>query len=240
LKNYFNYPVNILFPEHCIICGNELCFTDIKDYPICGTCLGKLKIISGSRCTRCGLPLIEDVKECIRCKTTGFTFSCNYSIYSYHDWAVKEVLYMYKFRKKKILSGFFAEKIAGILNLKYAGIVVVPVPSDRKSLKKRGFDHIGEIADLLERKHGIKIKHLLKKRIKTREQKSLEYKERIENLKGSISMNTDPAHMLSGQELELVVLFDDIFTTGATMEECSRVLKRNGVKDIVSVTVAVD
>ncbi len=147
---------------------------------------------------------------------------------------------MYKFGKKKILSGFFAEKIAGILNLKYAGIVAVPVPSDRKSFKKRGFDHIGEIADLLERKHGITIKHLLKKRIKTREQKSLEYKERIENLKGSISMNNDPAHLLTGPERELVVLFDDIFTTGATMEECSRVLKRNGVKDIVSVTVAVD
>jgi len=240
LKNYFNYLVNILFPEHCIICGNELCFTDIKDYPICGTCLERFKTINGSRCARCSLPLIDGVKECIRCKTTGFTFSSNYSIYSYHDWPVKEVLYMYKFGKKKVLSGFFAEKIADILNIKYAGIVAVPVPSDRKSIKKRGFDHIGEIAGLLERKHGITVKHLLKKKIRTKEQKSLEYKERIENLKGSISINNDPAYLLTGRERKLVVLFDDIFTTGATVEECSRVLKGNGVKDIVSVTVAVD
>jgi len=240
LKNYFNYLINILFPERCLICGKEINVLTEYRYALCKDCHDLLEEIKEPRCTKCSIPLVKGVEKCTRCKTSSYTFISNFSLYNYHDWRVKELIYMYKFRVKKKLSYFFAEKLAEVINSRYRNLPVIPVPAEGKSVRRRGFDHIGLIADRLEKYYGMEIRHLLRKKIHTKEQKGLNFEERIGNLKGSIKINSKELLRLTKCEKKQVVLLDDIFTTGATAEECSKVLKKNGMQSIYIVTIAID
>jgi len=147
---------------------------------------------------------------------------------------------MYKFRKKKMLSYFFAEKLAELINDRYSELSIVPVPTEKSSIRKKGFDHVGLIAEILKKRYGIRIRRILRKKTRTKEQKGLAFAERMKNLKGSITIDNKTLKLLTYDEKKHIVLLDDIFTTGATAEECSKILKQNGIRDIYIVTIAID
>ncbi len=112
--------------------------------------------------------------------------------------------------------------------------VLIPVPLDRKRLKWRGFNQAKEIAKELSCFFKISVvDNVLVKTKQTREQIELSKEQRKENIKG-VFVCKNP-ELVRGKK---VLLIDDIYTTGSTMEECARILKNAGVQEVIGIVIA--
>ncbi len=230
---YFRRILEIIFPETCILCGSALLFNSSCRIPLCYSCCESIHPISGRTCAVCGMPLISERKSCLRCRSRSFFFDNNVSLFEY-ECEIRELINAYKFRSERRLAGFFACFFAEAYFRFYKDLPVVPVPLRRNAKKKRGWDQVEEILRHCRRSYGIKTLKLLRRK-GNRQQKSLNYQERLDNLKSSIFLRNTMLHVP-----EKLVLFDDIFTTGATVSECARVLKKAGAEQVYVLTIAID
>ena len=115
--------------------------------------------------------------------------------------------------------------------------MIVPVPLDNRREREREFNQAFIIANLLKRAGGnpaIPIKNIIQKKKKTLPQSQLGRQERLENLNGAFRLRQLPFH-LSGKKIMLV---DDIFTTGSTINECAKLLKENEAEQVDFFTIA--
>jgi ComF family protein len=170
------------------------------------------------------------------CRSGAQHFEANFSLYLYQANAAAQCLSAYKSGGRRLLSGFFAERLLSVYREKHEGLPLVPVPARRESLKKRGFDQIQLICHEMKKRGGPDFLPLLRRSKKTREQKTLSKEERKKNLTGSIF----PALRLPPALPEDVLLVDDVFTTGATANACAEALKNMGVKKVYVLTIALD
>jgi ComF family protein len=155
------------------------------------------------------------------------------SLFEYRDKA-RELIYQYKFKGRCMLARLFARRIYHMYCTYFPDCGVIPIPSSFIKRRKRGWDHIGFITDILAKTYHLPVYCVLKKH-HTRDQKDLPYRDRLTNIKGTISV-AQKHHNLP----EHVVLIDDVFTTGGTVSECSRVLLDAGVESVSSITIAID
>lgn len=231
LNDFFR---NFYAPYHCLICNKPL-FTETMGHRfLCRNCFSLLKPVSGKRCRTCGTPLISEDITCMRCRNRDFSFSNNYSLFTYSG-LIKELLYQYKFNNEKHLSLVFSELIYKYLSSNFKDqFTLVPAPSRKSAKRHRGWGHVEIIALILKNQYKIPTLFCLKRKGEIT-QKRLNYKERMTNLNGNIyiekNINVIP---------EKIIILDDIFTTGATIEQCSKVLRNNGAKEIRSLTLALD
>lgn len=223
---------HVLFPERCLLCGSPLLLNCATPH-ICLACEASIRSIEGSRCEICSRPLISEEGSCLYCRERTYDFRENYSIFRYSG-AIKTLLQQYKFNSCKGLARFFAERVGSVLALRYPGIPVVPVPITPAKRRKRGWGHIELITGLLKWKYGIPVRFLLRKR-NSREQKTLDFEHRQANLANKIILGKHSA-AVPGE----CILLDDVFTTGATANECARVLKSAGVREVRVLTLALD
>jgi len=127
-----------------------------------------------------------------------------------------------------------------------AGFILVPVPSEKKKLKWRGFNQAEEIGKELSKFFGIPlITNCLIKIKETLPQVELSDEERRENIKGAFLVkdkelikNPEGKPSASYGAGKKILLVDDVYTTGSTMEECARILKEAGAKEIIGIVVA--
>ena len=231
--NLFKFLIDLLFPQECCLCGDQLLFNSGNKTLLCNICLSKIGYSQEKRCIKCSSPLISEISLCMRCRNENYFFNTNYSIFRYRT-EIRELIRLYKFQKEKSLAYFFTEEISKVYFSLYNGIPIVPVPFRRKSKKKRGWDQIEVITVLLEKRWKIPVNKLLRRKGK-QAQKLLNYSQRLTNLKGNISLAKEIKNIP-----EKVVLLDDIFTTGVTTGECSRVLKEAGVEIVYVLTIAMD
>ena len=229
--------LNFFFPSHCINCqkeGNALCLD----------CFGLIDISNGPYCPFCWPPkIVLDARTCPSCRKhrnlTGL-----FNAAPYNNFIIKKLISQFKYEP-------FIRGLAGTLSsliiqhfqtLDYpppffrdkAGFVLVPVPLHKKRLKWRGFNQAEEICCHLSPVLNIPlISDVLLKIKETQPQMKLIAKERQENIKGVfVCQNND---LIRNKK---ILLADDVFTTGATMEECARVLKDAGAKEVWGVVVA--
>jgi ComF family protein len=171
------------------------------------------------------------------CRTREFRFESNFSLFMYQEPSVARLIAGYKGRGRRSLAFFLAESLLRAYRPRYDGLPLVPVPCRKSSLRKRGFDHIALLCGEMKRQAQVEVLPLLLRRGKTREQKTLNREEREKNLRGSII----PAKRSRLKNLPPeVVLLDDVFTTGATAEECAGVLKSLGIQKVYVLTIALD
>jgi ComF family protein len=136
-----------------------------------------------------------------------------------------------------VLSGVLADFLIRSLGREddlWCGVeAVIPVPLHPAKEKSRGFNQARLLAKRLAQQKNIPLMkgHLVKVR-PTAAQTSLEARERETNLKGAFQVNTT-----AGLKGKIVLLVDDVYTTGSTIRECSRVLKKAGVMEVRAVTV---
>jgi len=201
---------------------------------LCKNCFALLKPIHGKRCRTCGTPLISEDITCMRCRNRGFSFSSNYSLFTYSG-IIKELLYQYKFNNEKQLSVVFSELIYEYLsiNCQYQ-FTLVPAPSRKSVKRRRGWGHVEIIAHILKNHYNIPTLFCLKRKGETT-QKRLNYQGRLTNLNGKIYIKKNRIVIPKN-----IIILDDIFTTGATIEQCSKVLRNGGAKEIRSLTLALD
>lgn len=159
------------------------------------------------------------------------------SLYPYDLWN-KDLLYKWKIAEDRSLSFYFAKLIYMVIkNNKIK--VVVPVPPRPGKISEKGWDQIEEIALYLECFFGIKVLRLLERRSSV-QQKKLNREERLKSSKLSYFWKSrEEVQKILKMDLvpEKVCLIDDVMTTGATLENCGKVLKEGGVKEISAITL---
>lgn len=235
---------DFLVPERCSLCGSPLPFERNLTFgrvPVCSACASGLEPIRGRNCLCCGIPLISEHEFCSRCRETEFPFARNRAVFLY-DGVVREALLRYKVYGQKRLAILFARFAAEMYRAEFEGLPIVPVPFRPASKKKRGWDQIETIASVLGRSYGLPVVPLLRRRDGTA-QKTLSFDARLANLSGRIYLaSRGPCGNVSGTEAlpAEVLLIDDVFTTGATVSECARVLTAAGVRTVRSLTIAID
>ncbi|MBN2051518.1 MAG: ComF family protein [Spirochaetales bacterium] len=232
---YAAWAAEYFFPTGCLICGASLLGKTESFLPVCSSCLTRLKAgrRRGSCCAVCGTPLTSEEGLCLRCRERSFTFHSHRSLYDYGG-EIKTLLLAYKKGGYNALARLFADLLGETLLQDYPDIPVVPVPARPAALRQRGFDTTGLICCLLKKKYPVRVIPLLK-RNNAKQQKTLKYAERILNLQGKFRLKKAPPF-----SFDRVVLLDDVFTTGATAEACSTVLKAGGLSRVDVLTLSQD
>ena len=226
--------VDIIYPVTCPLCGSVLPYSEKG---VCVKCLKKLKWVESPVCMRCG-KMIDDPEEeyCKDCTSIPKSFEKNYAAFCYEG-EIKDSLYAFKYKNKREYAGFYADSIISKYGheLSKNGIDgIVPVPLNSKRLKQRGYNQ----AELLAKEIGKALKitvypDYLKRCIATDPQKELNDRERMKNLKNAFIIGQNDV------KLKQILLVDDIYTSGATMDACTRVLLMSGVERVYCVSVAI-
>jgi len=232
-KAYLNTLLEIFFPGKCLLCGEMLLGRSQSLKPVCLSCLQGLIPITGRRCRVCSRVLISENDICTACRHREYNFDTNYSIFEYSG-VIKELIYQYKFRRRKRVALIFTGFLAEALQRLYPQLIVIPVPPRKQPWGQRDWEHIDLIARYLEGFSGIRVARILKRSGK-KAQKSMDYRQRAENIQNTISLKGDMPNTYGN-----LVLLDDIFTTGATGNECARILVQAGCRSVNLVTLALD
>lgn len=221
--------LNLIFPKTCLGCGREGKY-------LCDTCLEKLKILKPV-CPYCEKLSIDGFTH-IKCHKVygldGLT-----SIWDYEG-AIKKAILAFKYKYAtevgKELNGRIVDWLIRNKELVPNVQCLVPVPIHWYRENVRGFNQSEEIGREVAEKLGWDFKHdLLIKKKSTNPQAQLTVAERKQNLQGVFSLN--PNYSLSTIGCSLI-LFDDVFTTGSTLKEAAKVLKRAGVIKVWGLTIA--
>jgi competence protein ComFC len=228
---YFKYR-QVIFPSRCLLCGRRLLFQNETGVEICDHCCRFITPLRGKRCEICSLPLISEDRVCVRCRDTSYHFKKHHALFQYRG-VIKELIYFYKFKQKYSLASLFARFLYNTLSTFFPYYPLIPVPSRKHLLTSKARDHLSPIVHILKKEYKTEIIRCLQRRGDI-PQKKLSFEERKKNLKGKINVK-------KGKNLKHnVLLFDDIFTTGATADECSRILLQNGVENIYVISIAID
>lgn len=220
----------LVYPQRCMVCRTVLHDRDALINGLCNGCLRGLlrSTLKPPACSICGGPLISEADVCMYCRRQDFEFRTNHSLFVY-DGMVRTLLKKYKFESNKQLAVVWASLIASYLRPLGRGKVVIPVPGRRGSVRKRGWDQMQLIADILQARYHIPCLKVLY-RTGGQSQKELSYGERLKNLRDCIQVK-------DGRIPKEIILIDDVFTTGSTLNECARVCKNHGAADVSCVTI---
>ena len=227
----------ILFPRRCLCCGEPLLFRTGLSVPVCENCQKQLLPIRAQRrCVICSLALISEMRLCTRCARRTFSFTSNFSLYEYRG-TIRRIISQFKFSNRRSLARLLAGLLLPELQKRYPGVPIVPVPGNPRSVRRRGWDPMFEVARSLGRIADVPVLSALK-RIRSGPQKGLGYEERLNNIRGTIRLSR--AYRKQGGLCRGVVLLDDIFTSGATADECARMLHLAGVREVRVLSLAME
>ena len=228
-----NFVLDILFPKRCVSCG-------VFGKYICDTCFSKIEFFEKPICPICQRQAVggETHPKCAgRFRLDGLVVACNYK--GPIKLAIQKVKYKWVYDVEKILVELLASQIWKF-DLPQDSILV-PVPLHKNRKNWRGFNQAEILAKTLAKKFNVNYCNLLIRIIETKTQVGLTRDERKENVKGAFSLRLSRHPELdSGSRFrdKNVILVDDVYTSGATMMEASKVLKGAGAKNVWAMAVA--
>jgi ComF family protein len=228
--------LDFLFPPLCHVCRRFI--PDAGELHICHSCREEMPLVVSPLCTVCGIPFLGAGADhaCGDCLTDKPAFDIARAALL-HEGHARELIHFFKYGNKTHLRRPLALLTAACLTEFVASRspdVLVPVPLHVRRLRKRGFNQAVLMGELLAREWKIPLARRALKRVRwTEPQISLSAGERRDNVKGAFAV-ADLA-VVTGKH---VLLLDDVLTTGSTVEECSRVLKRAGAAEVTVITAA--
>lgn len=225
--------LDILYPRRCPVCHDVAVPRGQK---ICPGCREKLKPISGPRCFKCSKPLRKQEQEyCGDCQKIQHSFEQGIGIFPYGA-VLQESLYRLKYGKRQEYGIFYGELgafYAGSLIRSWGVRKIVPIPLHRKRMEKRGFNQAEIIARALGDKLGLPVDtKALKRKKSTSPQKELDPAQRRRNMRDAFQASDS----IKGETLLLV---DDIYTTGSTMDMAALALKKAGAGKVFFLVIAI-
>lgn len=229
---------DLLFPSACAYCGEPL-----RDPPVpcfCGSCWSDLAPLRGPVCLCCGRPFVSPEAlasspehECRACRMDPPAFDQAVAA-GLFEGQLREAIHRYKYGPLRSLGRPLASWMADRIRVINPVDAVMPVPLHSSRLRQRGFNQALLLAEGVSRRFGLPLRYDDLIRIRpTRPQVELSGRERSANVRGAFAMRRP------GTAAGLrVLLVDDVLTTGATMNECARVLKENGASTVTVLTLA--
>jgi ComF family protein len=228
--------IMFLYPSQCRHCGENLDPSD--GHYICKSCWGKVELIERPYCETCGYPLDalaalpDRIASCRECpENIRFRKARSVTVYdSVAGAAFRLLKYSGKTVMAKPLADLMIQAMPFLFGMEDYDCIV-PVPLHKKRRRERGYNQVELIGNWLSRSTGIPmITHSLVKVVNTPPQVGLSYQERLRNVRGHFDV-PEPSR-IAGKR---ILLIDDVFTTGATVTESSRMLLRKGKVDYVDV-----
>lgn len=221
------YPMDV----SCDICLEEL--AEDGRYRLCEDCISKLPFVGDRICLNCGMPIEGEGDYCLRCQNTESSFKLCRAPFEY-DGLAADMIRRLKFGKKK----YFAETLGAFMADAFLANgmdaeIAVFVPMTEKEVKNRGFNQAELLAREVAERLNLPLLPALIKKKDTSEQKALNARERAQNLEGAFGCPFTEVKKRS------VLLIDDIFTTGATSNECARTLLKAGARQVSVLTAAI-
>lgn len=238
IKEITKILINYIYPRNitCIICDNPIKLTN--SYSLCRNCFKELKFILDG-CSKCGKPILnrnlerESLIDCNYCYNKTFYFDKVISCIEYDDISKKLVL-DFKYKSKTYLCRYIAllmkEKLL-LEDIKFDYILFVPL--HKKRLKQRGFNQSEKIANKLGELLDIPVIDCISREKNTKRLYRLNKEEREKELKNGFKVKEN-INLIKNKN---ILLIDDIFTTGSTSNEISKVLKINSVNSICILTL---
>lgn len=234
LRKWLKGGSDLLFPPSCPVCGVRL-FSDSQT--LCPRCLGNVLLIRSPLCTVCGREMSDSTDgdhHCDRCLRSPPPYSSARGVAHYQE-PVSTLLHRLKYKGETSVLPALREVIGlqAPCTLR-EGEKIIPVPLHLARLRRRGFNQALILANLFfsERKDSILIDTLIRSR-HTISQTGLDGKARRKNLHQAFAVRFP--ERVRGR---MIVLVDDVFTTGTTVAECSRTLLGAGADDVRVVTLA--
>lgn len=173
---------------------------------------------------------------CIDCRKRERSFDAGLALFEYNT-VIKESVERFKFKNKREYVDFYAEEIGKHLKqllLMWRAQVLIPVPVHPMKRRSRGFNQAELLADAIGKEIGIQTdKKVLYRCKNTIPQKELDEKERIKNLQDAFQIGKNVV------QYKQVILVDDIFTSGSTVDSCARVLKNNGINRVYTLCLCI-
>ena len=225
--------VSIFFPRRCPVCDEVIPYGK----KICGICAEKVLYIKEPSCKKCGKQLEDERREyCGDCSRKRHYYDQGKAIFSYQK-AMKLSMYRFKYSGRREYADFFAEEAVTMYGkwLVQRGIeVIVPVPMYAAKKRSRGYNQAEVFARALGREVTLPVEGKLVVRTRnTMPQKSLNDRQRKDNLKGAFQVRTNIV------KYSKILLVDDIYTTGATIDAVAEVLKESGAKEVYFLSICV-
>lgn len=231
LRNPASALLDALFPRRCPVCGT----IPEEGRAICPSCLSQLSFVSSPVCKKCGKEMeTETMEYCLDCTHHKRSFAWGVSLLNYNEAAAHSMAAI-KYKNKREYLDFYAEETMKRCKEKLLFMeadVLVPVPVHPARRRQRGFNQ----AELLAQALSVELKlpvcsDVLRRTKKTEPQKDLTPSERLKNLEEAFE-----ARAICGRT---VLLVDDIYTTGSTIEACTRALLKAGAKKVCFFTLCI-
>ncbi len=212
--------VDLLFPPFCALCDSSCRST------ICSPCEERLELVRGDACARCGAG-VNGRGACRECRGRDYQFAQTAAVGHYVG-EFRRLLLQFKLGRREYLAHDLADRLAQrVLDRALPADCVVAVPMRGWSLLRRGYNPAEVLAARVARViHRPRIRGLRKTR-STKPQATLPLKDRAENPAGAYAARK-PKRIRSRSFL----LVDDVLTTGATANECARVLREAGAREV--------
>ena len=228
--------LNLLFPRRCPVCGE---IVEPYGEKICPECVRALSPVREPCCKKCGKEISDRQGEyCPDCMRRPKTFDSGASLLNYNEaarWSMASI----KYKNRREYLDFYAQA----MNMRFfwfssarglSRLHRFPIHSSRR--RERGFNQAEELAERLSDYWGLPVDtKLLVRKKKTLPQRDLGPSQRLKNLQEAFALHPS----VSDKIPKSVIIIDDIYTTGSTVEACSRILKKAGVKRIYFLAICI-
>jgi competence protein ComFC len=227
--------IDFIFPKKCVVCKKHGSY-------LCSKCFSYLSFDAKSLCLLCNKPTFNNLTH-PKCKRKQGIDGC-FSALTYNK-TVQKLIFNFKYKPyltdlKTVLSDLFYESIIQneqfIAQIKKGKWILVPIPLSKTKLRKRGYNQAEILAQELSKKLNIPVQNLLMRTRETKTQVGLTNLQRKLNIKDAFSLINHKSLIIN----QNVWLVDDVVTTGSTLLEASKVLKRAGVDKVFGLTLARD
>lgn len=224
-----------IYPTKCIICGQKL---EQQTAQMCEACYNKVKVIHHKACVKCGKPRATEHTLCYDCRHKKHVYQQGRAMFEYNQ-LTKKSLSGLKFFGYTWIGKVYGELLAVYYKTccHYPVDYVIPVPISRGRFVQRGYNQAEIIGRAFSKELKLPILANGLRRTKgTSPQKDLSDKERILNMKDAFQVSGRIKDRIQGKNILLV---DDIYTTGTTIDSCAKVLMEQGAETIYFLTVAI-
>lgn len=226
--------LDLLFPPRCQVCQ------EFNSKPLCDQCRQSIRMIQPPFCQGCGRPfdpLAQGAPICSECRQGDFRFDGSRSAGRFEG-NLREAIHALKYRGRTRLAQPLGELLAHCWTQfapEGAKVqLVIPVPLHVTRARERGFNQSELLARVVAQTHEVALNATTLQRVRrTRPQIELSRSERADNVRGAFAVCDESA--VKGQT---VLLVDDMFTTGATLNECARALRHAGAERAYCLTLA--
>ena len=227
--------LSLLAPPKCASCGKVLSQENV----FCESCNNTFRLVEEPFCSICGLPFKTRVGSnhlCASCRNEPVWFDRARAMFVYEG-AVRKAIHRFKYHAGLFQARTLGEMLANVvgdLSASSSWDLITPVPLHETKLRQRGFNQALLLSKYAARRVGISLEvETLRRTRLTRPQVELSGTERLKNVRNAFKVVSPEVF-----DNRRVLLVDDVFTTGATLRECARVLKKAGASRVDAVTLA--